>query len=301
MLSKGSKRRNKELAVELFFTFAAISTILLLFGIFAFLANVGIRAFAQIHMWDFLTGGVWNPDAYGTPSWGIFALIVSTLLITSGALAIAIPLGLACAVYLSELAPSSIREFIKPTIEMIASIPSVVLGVLGLLILAPVVAFLFGIPNGLNALSASILVAVLALPTIMSISEDALSSVPLDYRAASYALGATKWQTIRSVVVPVATPGIIAASMLGMGTAIGETMVVLMVAGNTKAVPMSFLDPARTMTANIAIEIKEVAVGSLHYEALFAIGLVLFLLTFLINFLVDIIMSRYEMREAGTA
>ncbi|MHC1592882.1 MAG: phosphate ABC transporter permease subunit PstC [Methermicoccaceae archaeon] len=301
MLPKGSNRRNKELAVELLFTFAAISTILLLFGVFIFLANIGIRAFAQIHLWDFLAGGVWNPDAYGTPSWGIFALIVSTLLITSGALVIAIPLGIACAVYLSELASSRVREFIKPTIEMIASIPSVVLGVLGLLILAPVVAFFFGIPNGLNALAASILVAVLALPTIISISEDALSSVPLDYRAASYALGATKWQTIRSVVVPAATSGIIAASMLGMGTAIGETMVVLMVAGNTKAVPMSLLDPARTMTANIAIEIKEVVVGSLHYEALFAIGLVLFLLTFLINFLVDIILSRYEMREAGTA
>jgi len=289
--------QKKDMAMEAVFTAAGITAILLLFGIFVFLANVGMGAFSEISFWHFISGDMWNPDAYGSPSWGILTLLVSTLYVTAGALAISIPLGIACAIYLSELAPAWVRESLKPAIEMIDSIPSVVLGVFGLLILAPLLAYVLGLPNGLNALSASILVAVLTLPTIITISEDAIGSVPLSYRAASFALGASRWQTIRAAVVPAATSGIVAACMLGMGRAIGETMVVLMVAGNAKAMPTSILDPVRTMTANIAIEIKEVVVGSLHYEALFAIGLVLFVMTFAINLLVDIILTRYEVNR----
>jgi phosphate transport system permease protein len=180
------------------------------------------------------------------------------------------------------------REVLKPVIEMIAGIPSVVLGLIGLLFLAPSVAKTFSISNGLNALSASILVAIATVPTIASLCEDALSGVPKRLSEASLALGATQWTTIRRVLVPAARSGIGASIMLGLGRAIGETMVVLMVAGNSLAFPHSFLDPVRPMTATIAIEIREVVVGDLHWQSLFAVGLVLFIITFVINSITDL-------------
>jgi len=176
---------------------------------------------------------------------------------------------------------------------MIAGIPSVVLGLVGVLFLSPLVASLFGLNIGLNAFTASLIVAVMVLPTIMSISEDILTSLPSDFREASLALGATQWQMIRMTLLPSALSGLLAAVMLGVGRAVGETMAVLMVAGNALAFPHSYLGPVRPITANIAIEIKEVVRGGLHYEALFALGLVLFVLTFVINFIADIIIERY--------
>lgn len=263
-----------------------------LVGIFIFLAIIGLRAFADIPATEFLFGTYWNPNSYADPSWGIASLIAGTLLVSVVSLLISVPLGLAIAIYLAEIASPNVREAVKPFVEMIASVPTVVLGLLGLLYLAPFLAELFHISNALNALTASLLVGVVALPTIASICEDALSSVSKRHRDASYALGASQWRTISRVVVPAARSGLIAGVLLGLGRIIGETMVVLMVAGNSVKFPTSILDPVRPMTANIAIEVKEVVVGSLHWEALFAIGLVLFAVTFVINVVADFFIER---------
>lgn len=270
----------------------AALTVVLLIGIFVFLGQAGFRTFGEIPVLSFLFGTVWNPSAYGEDSWGIGALFAGTAIISVLALLFAAPFGLAVAIYLSELASPRAREILKPMIEMIAGIPTVVLGLLGLLFVGPLVATMFGLSNGLNAFTAALLVAIAALPTIASISEDALSSVPKGFKEASLALGANQWTTIRRVVIPAAKSGITAAIMLGLGRMIGETMIVLMVAGNSIAFPKSMFDPVRPMTANIAIEIKEVVTNSTHWHALFAIGLVLFLFTFALNFLADILIHR---------
>lgn len=285
-------RNIKEKFIELFLSTASITALLILIGIFVFLFITGIKTFTQISPAEFFLSNEWNPTAYGEPRWGILSLIIGTLMVTFGSLVIAILLGLASAVYLSEIARPKIREIIKPVIEMIAGIPSVVLGLIGILFLSPLIAKIFGLSNGLNALTSSIIVGIMVLPTIISISEDVLTSLPHEFREASLALGATKWQMIRMTLLPAALSGILAAIMLGLGRAVGETMAVLMVAGNSRAMPTSFFDPIRPMTANIAIEIKEVVKGSLHYEALFAIGLILFIMTFVVNFISDIIIEK---------
>ena len=283
---------DKEKLIKLFFSTISITTLLLLVGIFLFLFITGISAFSEITINEFFLGTVWNPEAYGKPSWGILALIVSTLIVTFGALVFAVPLGIVSAVYLSEIVSPKTREIVKPTIEMIASIPSVVLGLIGIIFLSPIIADIFGLSSGLNALTSSLIVGIMVLPTIISVSEDVITSLPKEFREASLALGATKYQTIKMVLIPAALSGIVASIMLGLGRAVGETMAVLMVAGNAIAMPTSFFDPVRPMTANIAIEIKEVVRGSLHYEALFAIGLVLFVMTFAVNLISDIIINK---------
>lgn len=286
-----TKRRSHDWAYYTVVSTAAL-TVASLCGIFLFLAVIGSRALREIPLGEFLFSPHWNPSSFGEPAWGTGALFMGTLMVSSVALVLVVPLGLSIAVYLSEIASRNMREILKPSIEMIASIPSVVLGLLGLLFLSPFIARTFGLSNGLSALTAALLVAIATLPTIASICEDALSSVSQRYRDASYALGATKWTTIRKVVVPAAGSGILAAILLGLSRIIGETMIVLMVAGNSLALPHSLLDPVRPMTANIAIEIKEVVVGSLHYESLFAIGLLLFVYTFAINVVADIFIRR---------
>lgn len=282
---------NKEKIIDFSFSVVAFFSLLLLVGIFFFLFATGIGAFDKISLAEFF-GTEWNPNSYGQLKWGILSFVVSTLIVTLGALLFAVPLGILTAIYISEIAPPKFREIIKPVIELIAGIPSVVLGLIGIFVLSPFVASLFGISSGLNAFTASLIVGIMVLPTIISISEDVLTSLPSEFREASLALGATKWQMITKTLIPAGMSGIFAAIMLGLGRAVGETMVVLMVAGNSLAMPLSFFDPARTMTANIAIEIKEVVNGSLHYEALFAIGLVLFLMTFVVNLIADIIIER---------
>lgn len=277
-----------------FFAINGFSTVFIVMGIFVFLAIIGLQAFGHISPFEFFFSTDWNPTSYVKPSWGILSLVVGTLYIAVFSLIIAVPLGVACAIYLAQIASPTVREILKPAIEMIAALPSVVLGLLGLLILAPLIADVFGLNSGLNALTASILVAIMALPTIISISEDAITSVPKNYSDASLALGANHWQTIRHVVVPAAMSGIVAAVMLGLGRVVGETMVVLMVAGNARALPTGFFDPVRPMTATIAIEIKEVVVGDVHYQALYAVGLVLFIMTFAVNFAADIYLHRQE-------
>jgi len=213
-------------------------------------------------------------------------LVLGSVLVTVVAIVIALPLGVATAVFVREVAPNWTRELLKPMIEVLAGIPSVVLGFFGMTLVAPLIRETMGAPTGLTAFTGAFLLAYMALPTIISVAEDALDAVPKSYRDAGLAMGATQWQTIWRVVVPAARPGIVTAVMLGMGRAIGETMAVMMVTGNAARLPLtldSLFRPVRTMTATIAAEMGEVAQGSTHYHALFGLGIVLFLLTFIIN------------------
>jgi phosphate transport system permease protein len=288
-LSRSGHTRDRS---QWFFIPIAGLTVLFLIGIFLFLASIGLGAFREISVVEFLAGRTWNPTAYGTPSWGTLSLLMGTFLVSITALLLSLPFGISIAIYLSEIASKTVREILKPLIEMIASIPSVVLGLLGLLFFAPLLGRTFGLSNGLNALMAAILVAIAALPTIATICEDALSGISKRYRDASFALGATRWQTIKKVVLPAARSGILAGALLGFARIIGETIIVLMVAGNSISFPHSLLDPVRPMTANIAIEIKEVVSGSIHWQSLFAIGLMLFLITFALNMIADIVVRK---------
>jgi len=227
-------------------------------------------------------------------SYGILSMIVSTLMVTIGAMIIAVPLGIGCAAYLADVANRKTREIVKPVIEILAGIPSVVIGFIGIIIVGPFLADLLGTSHGLNAINGSILLAVMSLPTIISISEDAISSVPMVYKQASYALGANKWQTLVKVTLPAAMSGIIASVMLGMGRAIGETMTVLMACGNAPAFPQSIKDSVRPITSTIAIEMGETVQGGLHYSSLFVVAFVLFLMTFAVNLVSDIVLNKYQ-------
>jgi phosphate transport system permease protein len=269
-------------------------SVVILLGIFALLLFTSLPAFREIDLIAFLTGLDWNPTSYVKEVYGIVPMLVSTLMVTAGSLLIAIPLGIGTAAYLSDVASPRVREIAKPAVEVLAGIPSVVIGFLGIVLVGPVIARIFHIPNGLNAVNGSVLLAVMALPTIISISEDALSNVPHSYYQASLALGASRWQTVLKVKIPAAMSGIIAACMLGMGRAIGETMTVLMATGCAPAMPESFFGPVRTLTSSIAIELGEVAYDTTHYYALFALGLVLFIITFMVNMASDIILHKYE-------
>lgn len=284
----------KEKCIELFFFFNGFIVVLILIGIFTLLLKNSLPAFDEIKLKEFLFSFVWNPTGYIKEEFGIVAMLISTLMVTIGSLLLAIPLGVGTAAYLSDVASPKVSEIAKPVVEILAGIPSVVIGFLGIVIVGPSLAKIFGIPNGLNAVNGSVLLAVMALPTVVSLSEDALNSVPESYEQASLALGATKWQTVIKVKIPAAFSGIIAAVMLGMGRAIGETMTVLMATGCAPAMPEGFLGSVRTMTSTIAIELGEVAYNTTHYYALFAVGLVLFVITFLINMVSDIVLHNYE-------
>jgi phosphate transport system permease protein len=274
------------------FWISGIAIVVFLAGILFTLLSNSIPAFMEIGIKPFFIEGLWRPGAYGEPTYSINNFIVGTFMVTIGALFFAVPLGVAAAAYLSEIAAPWERELFKPIVEVLAGIPSVVLGFIGLVVLAPLISRLFGIPSGINALNGAILVGIMALPTIITLAEDAITAVPKEYRHASLALGGTRWQTIWRVTIPAAFSGIIAASMLGMGRAIGETMTVLMVTGNMIARPSSFLDSVRTLSANIAIDIGDVVYGSIHFHALFVVGLVLFAITFIVNLLADILIHR---------
>jgi phosphate transport system permease protein len=243
---------------------------------------------------NFLFGKWWYPTAEPAPQLGILSLIIGSLVVTLGAILVALPLGLAGAIYLSEVAHPTIRAFLKPAIEILAGIPSVVFGFFGLVVLVPFIQRTFQLSVGETALAGIIMLAIMSLPTVISISEDALSAVPGSYREASLALGATRWQTITQIVVPAGLSGVTAAAMLGVGRAVGETMTVLMVTGNAAQIPHSLLVPVRTLTATIAAELGEAPQGGLHYQALFAIGIVLFVITFLINLIADLVNARYR-------
>lgn len=290
-----ARHAHKEKLIHGLFLLNGLLVVFLLAGIFAVLVKTSIPAFREIPLGQFLFSSVWNPTATFTkPSYGILAMLVSTFMVSVGALAIAIPIGVGAAAYLSDVANRHVREIAKPIVEILAGIPSVVIGFLGIVLVGPMIARIFGLPNGLNALNGAILLAVMALPTIVSLSEDALKSVPRSFQEASLALGATHWQTLVKVKIPAALSGIIAACMLGMGRAVGETMTVLMATGCSIKMPASFLDSVQTMTATIAIELGEVPYNTTHYYALFGIGLVLFIITFFVNMASDIILHKYQ-------
>jgi len=297
MIKMKKIKRFKESLIEAFFFTNGILAVLILVGIFLFLLLTAIPAFKEINLLDFLTKKNWDPTSPVKPEYGILSMVMSTLMVTFGALIIAVPVGIGVASYLSDVAHWRIREIVKPVIEILAGIPSVVVGFLGIVLFGPLIAKIFGLSSGLNALNGAILLAIMALPTIISISEDSLNAVPKSYIEASLALGASRWQTLIRVKIPSALSGIIASIMLGMGRAIGETMTVLMATGNAPAFPKGFLSSIRTLTATIAIELGEVPYYTTHYYALFAVGLVLFLITFIVNLVSDILLTKYQERE----
>lgn len=279
---RSARSRWAEFAIENAVRILGFSTIGFVLLIFLFLLREGVPAFIEVPL-DNLFGTRWYPtfDLYGT-----LPLILGSLLVTLTAIVIALPMGVATAVFVREVAPNWAREVLKPAIEVLAGIPSVVLGFFGMTLIAPFIRETLGTPTGLTAFTGALILAYMALPTIISVAEDALDAVPKSYRDAGLAMGATQWQTIWRVVVPAARSGIVTAVMLGMGRAIGETMAVMMVTGNAARIPLgldALFRPARTMTATVAAEMGEVAQGSTHYHVLFGIGVILFVLTFLIN------------------
>lgn len=285
------KRENIDAFFKLVFKATGLITIALLGGIFMMLVYNSISFFIDIKPIDFFTGSQWDPES-AKHKYSIAPLLVSTGLVALGSMLIAVPLGIFTAAFLSELAPRKVQAVLKPVIEMLASIPSVAIGFLGIVLVGPAIANVFGIQNGLNGLNGSLLLAVMALPTIITISEDAINAVPKSHREASLALGASKWETLFKVTIPASTPGLIAAVMLGLGRALGETMTVLMATGNASMMPGGFLDSVRTITATIAIEMGEVPYQTTHYFALFAIAAVLFLITLSINLLGEYFVNR---------
>ena len=293
------KRRNdlREAAIRAFFFTCGVLAVLVLVGIFLTLVTTSFPAFREIKLSEFILKTNWDPTSPETAEYGILSMVVSTLMVTGGALLLAVPVGIAVAAYLSDVAHWRVREVLKPIVEILAGIPSVVVGFLGIVLIGPLLAKVFHTGSGLNAVNGSVLLAVMALPTIISISEDSLNAVPRAYNEASLALGASRWQTLLRVKIPAGLSGIIAAIMLGMGRAIGETMTVLMATGNARAFPHGFLDSVRTMTSGIAIELGEVPYYTTHYYALFAIGLVLFVMTFAVNMIADIVLRKYQERE----
>ncbi|MDD3233294.1 MAG: phosphate ABC transporter permease PstA [Candidatus Methanomethylophilus sp.] len=298
------KRRSADSDRIIGWVLAAVASlaVLTLVFIILFIAENSGKVIGEEGLWSFITGGIWRPyqSEYGASS-----LITGTLLVTAGAVLFAFPLGLGLAVYLSEMAPVKVRRFLKPAVELFAGIPSVVYGFLGLILLVPMLANLFSgqTTSGFCWLAGSMLLGVMALPEIVSVSDDALRSVPNTYREASLGLGATKWETVKKVIVPAAAPGIAAAAILGIGRAIGETMAVMMVTGNTALLPeplWNIFATVRTLTATIAMEMPECVVGSTGYSALFLLALILMVIILLINLAARALVARSQRRFTGT-
>jgi len=273
--------------------------IVILVGVLILLLRNGLPAFTTTPPLDFLFGSKWYPVSE-PPPFGIKPFFVATLWVSAVSTAIAVPLGVGCAAYLAEVAPSAVRETVKPIVEILSGIPSVVMGFIGLALLSPYVQSLFNLNTGLCGLTAAIMLSLMSLPVIVSVSEDALRAVPNSFREASYALGATRWETVIHVCIPGAISGIAAAVMLGVGRAIGETMTVLMVAGGALAVPTSPTDPMMPMTAAIASGIGNAVRGGPQYQALFAIGIILFMMTLIVNLIADRVLERQKRRFART-
>ena len=285
-----------EFLIERLIGLTGLSAIALVVMIFFFLIREGVPAFFKVPF-----SSLWSTRWYPIEEYfGLLPLIAGSLLVTVGAAIIALPLGLTTAIFIAEIVPRWVREFLKPLVEVLAGIPSVVIGFMGMLVLAPLVRVTLNIPTGLTAFTGMILLAWMALPTVVSVVEDVLDSVPRTYRDAGLALGLTRWQTIWRIVLPAGRSGILTALMLGVGRAIGETMTVMMVTGNAARIPRSLPDffmSVRTMTATIAAEMGEVAQGSAHYHVLFAVGLALFVITFLVNAAAAMVVFRQLKRS----
>jgi len=296
-----TKKSIKEKSAKTILFLSAISAVVVIFSIILFLFRDGYPLFETVGLWEFLSGVKWNPTGE-PPVYGAFSLIVGTILVTVGAMVIAIPLSIGSAIFISEIASPRIRSIIKPAIELLAGIPSVVYGFFGLIVLTTWLRVSFSQPSGESWLAGSILLGIMAIPTITSVSEDAINSVPREYKEGSLALGATRWQTISKVVVPSALSGITAAVILGMGRAIGETMAVMMVCGNPTygLIPEPITNvfaPIKTLTATLGIEMGEVASGSVHYHALFGLALVLLIITLLVNLIATFVLGRLSEKQ----
>ena len=291
-------RRSKDRLIQFCFMVLAMTSILILFLIMLFLFREGLPIFEKVSVSDFIFGQYWYPTEED-PEFGIFALIIGSFSVTALSSVIAIPLGVMTAIYLAEIATPTVRNVVKPIIELLASLPSVVIGFFGMVIVAPFLQNTFGIPTGLNLFNASIMLAFMSVPTITSVSEDAIYAVPGELKEGALALGATHFETIWTVVIPASISGIATAVILGMSRAIGETMVVLMVAGGAAMIPGSIFDPVRPMPASIAAEMGEAPFQSDHYFALFATGIVLFIFTLIFNVVADHIAQKY--RQVGAA
>jgi phosphate transport system permease protein len=281
--------------ISLLIKLSGYSSILFVTLILLFLLREGLPALTDVPL-SSIFSTTWYPiEGY----FGIFPLLLGTILVTVAATIIALPFGVGTAVYLSEVAPKWIKEILKPLIEILAGIPSVVLGFIGILVIVPFMREFFNLPTGLTAITGAILLALISIPTIVSIAEDALNNVPPSYRQAAWAMGATRWQTIWGVTLPAAKSGVLTAVMLGVGRALGETMAVMMVTGNAPIMPLrwnSLLMPVRTMTATIASEMGEVATGSQHYQVLFLIGIIIFILSLVVNILASYVSTKQRKR-----
>jgi len=292
-------RQRKEKAIRAIFFVSASISILVLSLIVVFLFMEGLPIFRDVSVSGFLFGHDWYPTS-DPPDFGIFPLLMASVAVTVSSAMVAIPLGVMTAIYLAEIASPGVRQIVKPIVELLAALPSVVIGFFGMVVVAPFLQSTFDVATGLNLFNASLMLAFMSVPTITSISEDAIYSVPTELKEASLALGATHWETIFRVIIPASLSGLSTAIILGMSRAIGETMVVLMVAGGAALVPSSLFDPVRPMPASIAAEMAEAPFRSEHYYALFAIGMVLFLFTLLFNLIADYMAQKHKQVGAAT-
>ena len=296
--SMTNARQRTDQSVRIFFFSVALASIAILFMIMVFLFMEGLPIFKKVTPFQFVFGKFWYPTS-SPPDFGIFPLILASIAVTLVSAIISIPLGVMTAVYLAELAHKRVAEIMKPIVELLAALPSVVIGFFGMVVVAPLLQKTFGIATGLNLFNAALMLSFMSVPTICSLSEDAIYSVPVALKEGSLALGATHWETLIRVVLPASISGISTAIILGMSRAIGETMVVLMVAGGAAMIPTSLMDPVRPMPASIAAEMAEASFRGDHYHALFATGIVLFFFTLLFNIIADHIAHKY--RQTGEA
>ncbi len=295
--ARGPRRRQSRISgvllveplIEWTIALCGWSAILLVAAIFFFVFREAAPVlFGGLDLREFFTSPNWIPDSDVRPQYGILALLIGTISVTGLAMLMAVPLGLGAAVYLSEFCDSRVRETLKVVIELLAAIPSIVWGFIGYMMIGPVLIHLTGAAVGVNLLNGGIILALMSVPVIVSVGEDALKAVPDSYREAALALGASRWETVYRVLFPAAKNGLLAAVLLGVGRAIGETMAVLMATGHAVQIPTSLLDPIRTLTATVAAELGDVVAGGTHYRVLFVIGLVLFAISFAVNITADL-------------
>ncbi|MFZ5891878.1 MAG: phosphate ABC transporter permease subunit PstC [Myxococcota bacterium] len=281
-----------ERLLEWLIRLCGVSAILFVFGIFFFVLREGVGLlFTDFSLTKFLFSTEWYPTSHSNVRYGVLSLIVGTASVTVTAMLIAVPFGLGAAVFVSEFCSRRVKESLKVVIELLAAIPSVVWGFIGISVMNPLIQDVFHVPVGLNVLNGALLLALMSVPIMVSIGEDALKAVPDSFREAAMALGATRWQVVYKVLLPAAKNGLLAAALLGVGRAVGETMAVLMATGHAINIPHSVFDPVRTLTATIAAELGEASVGSAHYQVLFLVGILLFSITFVVNLSADLIVK----------
>jgi len=282
----------KEKLIKILLAFISFVSIFILVSIIVFLLKESFYAIEEVGLFNLIFGVEWVPSE---GKFGAFSFIISSIIITIVALLIAVPFGVSCAILLSEIANDKLKQIVRPAIELLAGIPSIVYGLFGLAIVVKFIKISFSLASGKTLLAGSIILAIMILPIIISISHDAMERVPRTLREASFSLGSTRWQTIKNVVLPCALPGIVASIILAMGRAIGETMAVVLVLGNVEKLPTSLLEPGEALTSAILLEMGEVVIGSLHYSALFFLGVILLTITFVLSLISNYLIEKYEL------